>query len=71
MEAIVKGKGDYLLDAKDNQPTLEREISEYVQENTLWINMDCERKTVTGLKPEPHIPHAMLRGYMEKKTGKI
>lgn len=44
-EAIVKGKGDYLLDAKGNQPTLEREIFEYVQEDALRIDMDCERKT--------------------------
>lgn len=44
-EAIVRGKGDYLLDAKGNQPTLEKEISEYVQEDTLRMGMDCERKT--------------------------
>ena len=42
---IVKGKGDYLLDAKGNQPNLEREISEYVQGDTLRKGMDCERRT--------------------------
>lgn len=42
---IVKGKGDYLLDAKGNQPNLEREISEYVQDDTLRKGMDCERRT--------------------------
>ncbi len=44
-EIIVKGKGDYLLDAKGNQPNLEREISEYVQDGTLRKCMDCKRKT--------------------------
>ena len=44
-ETIVKGKGDYLLDAKGNQPNLEREISEYVQDEMLRKGMDCKRKT--------------------------
>ncbi len=45
VETIVKGKGDYLLDAKGNQSVLEREILEYVQDDTLRRGMDCERKT--------------------------
>jgi len=44
-EAIIRGKGDYLLDAKGNQPTLEQEISDYVQDESLRKTMDC--KTVT------------------------
>lgn len=70
---IVKGKGDYLLDAKGNQPNLEREISEYVQDDTLRKGMDCERRTeknVTGSKPGLLIPQVILRGCMGKKSGK-
>ena len=44
-ETIVRGKGDYLLDAKGNQPVLEREIREYVQDESLRKTMD--RKSVT------------------------
>ncbi len=44
-EAIIRGKGDYLLDAKGNQPTLEQEISDYVQDESLRKTMDC--KTIT------------------------
>lgn len=44
-EVIVQGRGDYLLDAKGNQPTLEQEISEYVRDDTLRKDMDHERKT--------------------------
>lgn len=40
-EAIIKGKGDYLLDAKGNQPALEEEIREYVQDDDLRKQMDC------------------------------
>ncbi len=72
-ETIVKGKGDYLLDAKGNQPNLEREISEYVKTRCfgkVWIVKEKQRKTVAGLKPGPPIPHAMLHGYMGKKSGK-
>ena len=43
-EAVVKGKGDYLLDAKGNQPSLEEEIRDYVQDEALRKTMD--RKSV-------------------------
>ena len=39
-KAIVKGKGDYLLDAKGNQATLEGEIKDYVQDGSLRGTMD-------------------------------
>ena len=39
-EAIIRGKGDYLLDAKGNQPVLEEEIREYVQDESLRKTMD-------------------------------
>ena len=39
-EIIVEGKGDYLLDAKGNQPSLEAEISEYVRDDLLRNGMD-------------------------------
>ena len=38
-EIIVEGKGDYLLDAKGNQPSLEAEISEYVRDDLLRNGM--------------------------------
>ena len=41
-EAVIKGKGDYLLDAKGNQPTLEQEIRDYVQDDGLRKTMDCK-----------------------------
>ncbi len=41
-EAIIRGKGDYLLDAKGNQPVLEREISDYIQDESLRETMDCK-----------------------------
>lgn len=44
-EAIVQGKGDYLLDAKGNQPALEEEIREYVQDEGLRKTM--EHKSIT------------------------
>lgn len=44
-EAIIRGKGDYLLDAKGNQPVLEEEIREYVQDESLRKTMDCTSTT--------------------------
>lgn len=44
-EVIVSGKGDYLLDAKSNQRSLESEISGYVRDDPLRKGMDCETKT--------------------------
>ena len=41
-KAVIKGKGDYLLDAKGNQPALEQEIREYVQDENLRKTMDCK-----------------------------
>lgn len=42
---IVKGKGDYLLDAKGNQSALKDEIKGYVEDEGLRRNMDCSSKT--------------------------
>jgi predicted transposase YbfD/YdcC len=39
-EAIIEGKGDYLLDVKDNQPALKEGIAEYVQDEVLRAAMD-------------------------------
>ena len=44
-EAIIRGKGDYLLDVKGNQPVLEEEIREYVQDESLRKTMDCTSTT--------------------------
>lgn len=44
-EIIVSGKGDYLLDAKGNQRSLEEEIDSYVQDPVLRKSMDSVRKT--------------------------
>ena len=42
-ELVVKGKGDYLLDAKGNQPSLEQEIRDYVQDESVRKTMDCKK----------------------------
>lgn len=42
-DIIVDGKGDYLLDAKGNQASLETEISEYVLDSSLRDGMDSSR----------------------------
>ena len=44
-EAIIRGRGGYLLDAKGNQPVLEEEIREYVQDESLRKTMDCTSTT--------------------------
>ena len=44
-EAVIKGKGDYLLDAKGNQATLEQEIRDYVQDESLRKAMNCKSIT--------------------------
>ena len=44
-ETIVQGKGDYLLNAKGNQATLESEIRDYVQDESLRKTMDSQRIT--------------------------
>ena len=44
-KAVVKGKGDYLLDVKGNQSTLKKDIEDYVQDEKLQKSMDVCRKT--------------------------
>ena len=39
-KVIIEGKADYLLNVKDNQETLKRDIEDYVQDNDLRKNMD-------------------------------
>ncbi len=42
-KVIVKGKADYLLSVKDNQPTLKKDIEDYVGDDSLRKTMDsCE-----------------------------
>jgi predicted transposase YbfD/YdcC len=46
-KAVIKGKGDYVLNVKDNQPILKEEIADYVQDVRLRNTMDsrtmCEK----------------------------
>lgn len=42
---IIKGKGDYLLCAKDNQANLKKDIEDYVQDDNLRKTMDKVYKT--------------------------
>ena len=42
---IVDGKADYLLCVKDNHPNLKRDISDYVQDESLQKTMDKLSKT--------------------------
>lgn len=44
-EAIIRGKGDYLFDAKGNQAVLEQEIRDYVQDESLRKTMNCKSIT--------------------------
>jgi len=44
-KAIIQGKGDYLLDAKDNQKTLKKEIEDYVGDSQLRKDMESEKVT--------------------------
>ncbi len=73
-EEIIHENGDYLLDAKGNQPNLmEEELSGYVKDELLRESMDCKsitEKIVTRLKSEPHILQAISHGCMRKKSGK-
>jgi predicted transposase YbfD/YdcC len=39
-EAVIAGKGDYVLNVKDNQQTLKEDIAEYVQDKGLRKTMD-------------------------------
>jgi predicted transposase YbfD/YdcC len=43
-EKIIEKKCDYLLSVKDNQPTLKREIADFVGEPTLRGEMDTMKK---------------------------
>ena len=38
-QAVIEGKGDYLLSVKDNQAALETDIADYVQDPNLRKNM--------------------------------
>ena len=42
-KAIVVKKGDYLLNAKANQPELMKDISEYFEVKSLWKNVTTKR----------------------------
>ena len=42
---IVAGKAEYLLSVKDNQPTLKKDIEDYVQDDKLRATMGVATKT--------------------------
>lgn len=42
---IVKGGGDYLLSVKDNQPTLKKDIADYIHDKSFRQSMDSKCKT--------------------------
>lgn len=44
-EIIVNQGSDYLLSVKDNQPSLKKDIEDYIQDKVLQNEMDCEKKT--------------------------
>ena len=44
-DAVISGKADYLLCAKDNQKTLKQDIEAYVQDVTLRKNMERKSRT--------------------------
>lgn len=44
-KAIIENGGDYLLCVKGNQKTLNIEITDYIQDDSQRLTMDCETKT--------------------------
>lgn len=44
-KAVIESSGDYLLSVKGNQPTLQTEIKEYVEDKELLAGMDTETQT--------------------------
>jgi predicted transposase YbfD/YdcC len=46
-KAVIEGKGDYVLNVKDNQPMVKEEIADYIQDMQLRDTMDsrtmCEK----------------------------
>ena len=44
-EIVVKGKANYLLCVKDNQPNLKKNIEDYIQDESLQKKMDTISKT--------------------------
>lgn len=47
-QAIIDAKADYLLNAKNNQPTLKTDIEQYVQDETLRRGMESFSKEEKG-----------------------
>jgi len=59
-ELIVEKKASYLLSAKDNQPTLKKDIEKYVGDDVLrkpWTSSKRSRKTAAGWRPARFITH--------------
>ena len=56
-QAVIEGKGDYLLSVKDNQAALETDIADYVQDPNLRKNMG------TNVQKEKY------RGRIETRTA--
>ncbi len=42
-KTVIDGKADYLLSVKDNQPTLKKDIEDYVQDKALRKTMDTRK----------------------------
>ena len=47
-QAIIDAKADYLLNAKNNQPTLKTDIEQYIQDETLRSGMESYTKEEKG-----------------------
>ena len=47
-KAIINKNGDYLLDAKANQPELMKDISDYFEVKSLWKDVTGCRRKVSG-----------------------
>jgi predicted transposase YbfD/YdcC len=58
-KVIVAGQADYLLSVKDNQPTLKRDIEDYVQDVSLRKTMDSFERTEKN------------RGRLERRTAYV
>ena len=50
-QAIIEGKGEYLLSVKSNQPCLYQDIAEYVNDQTLRDKMNCDQTSEKKSRP--------------------
>lgn len=72
--AVIAGKGDYLLCAKDNHETLKNDIEEYVQDETLRKGMETavtQEKNRGRIEKRTALLEQISTGLQAGKNGKV